>query len=125
MKRQKFKGARGKGYLKGEGVMGNVVWMATNDEIIDNEEMEWDVFLPDEEGRIILNKMLNNARLDVLRKLERSVRGMYRDSTSGENGGTVDQEGLARALGLIESEALRLIESEFLKLNNQTKKKVD
>ena len=31
MKRQKFKGARGKGYLKGEGVMGNVVWMATND----------------------------------------------------------------------------------------------
>ena len=90
--------------------------MTTNDEIIDNEEMEWDVFLPDEEDRIILNKMLNNARLDVLRKLKRSVRGMYRDSTSGENGGTVDQEGLARALGLIES--------EFLKLNNQTKKKV-
>ena len=44
------------------------------------------------------------GHIDTLKKLEHSIKNMYKDATSGENGGTSDQEGLSRALGLIKSE---------------------
>ena len=44
------------------------------------------------------------GHIDTLKKLEHSIKNMYKDATSGENGGTADQAGLARALGLIKSE---------------------
>ena len=44
------------------------------------------------------------GHIDTLKKLEHSIENMYKDAASGENGGTSDQEGLSRALGLIKSE---------------------
>lgn len=99
--------------------------MPTNDEI--NEIKEWIAlhvpishddgyvplshdgsYVPISEVRRLLIIRGNEARIDTLKKLEHSLTNMYKDATSGENGGTIDQDGLARALGLIKSELKKL-----------------
>ena len=85
--------------------------MATNDEIEEkHRDYVMEIYSPE------LDKMLNEARAEgykegrkhTLKKLEHSFDSMYKDATSGELGGIIDQDGLARALGLVKSELKKL-----------------
>ena len=56
----------------------------------------------------VLEQLAKLAVETTLKKLKHSFDSMYKDATSGELGGTIDQDGLARALGLVESELKKL-----------------
>lgn len=48
--------------------------------------------------------LINENSIVILKRLERSIENMYKDASYGEYCGTVEQQGLEKALGLIKSE---------------------
>ena len=61
----------------------------------------------------VLEQLAKLAVETTLKKLKHSFDSMYRDATSGELGGTTDQDGVARALGLVKSELKKLKDAQI------------